>query len=96
MDNNPNYKAEAEEALKLLGAGYSIGEVGDDLHLVMMGPKLSSQALDWLRSAGFVEMSRNGSSNAWISDEGKKAFLKSTDEMGDGKIVWPKEQKPGW
>src|SRR5271170_1323136 len=51
------------------------------------GMKISQRELDMFVKDGWLET--YGAHGYQISDEGRKAWLRSTDELGDGKLVPP-------
>jgi len=86
---------EAAQILMHLVDGYKLQLQPDSnvyFDLVRHGPAPDPRAVNELGEAGFLKGFANGG-GYWVSDEGKLAFIKSTDELGDGK-VW-REQTPG-
>jgi len=64
-------------------------ENGYSMRLEKTAP-LDHSALDELRRAGFLRDIPNGS-GWWVNDAGRAAFIKSTDEMGDGRALFAED-----
>lgn len=82
----------SQEALNDLAAGFKIKSDGDGgwwpILVYEQTKKISGPVIEELMNAGFIHGIANGS-GFQISDEGRKAHLKSTDELGDGKVHIP-------
>ena len=90
--DNPRSK----EILEKLSAGWRIeledhgGFDGYGLYLAPPGRvSVANRDVEELREAGFLETFPSGA--AVISDAGRLAFIRSTDEMQDGKIYIPEK-----
>lgn len=86
---------EAQEALNDLAAGFKIKSEGSGWWPALIyeqTKKISGPIFDELSRAGFLQGIANGS-GFLISDKGRKAHLKSTDELGDGKVHVLNERK---
>ena len=73
---------------RLCGAGdpweWSIRDGDGERRLVKSAP-LDQAAFTELHDAGFLRPISNGS-GWWVSDAGRRAFIKSTDELGDNLV----------
>lgn len=81
---------EAREALNALAAAdFKIRSDGEDGWWPVLiheeTKPISGPVFNELMKAGFLKGIPNGSGFT-ISDEGRKAYLKSTDELGDGNV----------
>ena len=75
------------EVIERLASGYSMRD-DDELGFVVAktAGKVRSDTIGKLMNGGWIER-RNG---CWtLTDEGRKAFMRSTDELGDGKLIAP-------
>jgi hypothetical protein len=78
-----------EEVVEALATGYAARyEDGHDLYVTKTAGKVRSDTLDRLMREGWLEGFANGGGFR-LSDAGRKSYLRSTDEMGDGKLVPP-------
>lgn len=50
---------------------------------------VTAQEVSFLADHGWLKPMPNGG-GAWLSDDGRKAFMRSTDELGDGELKSPK------
>ncbi len=103
MTNNPasvsEYQRELErrmrDAVQDLAGGAcfrrsSDGFHGDDFELVHPTAQPEGDVFDRLLHHGWLESFPNGGGYK-LSDAGKLAYLRSTDELGDGQLIDPKE-----
>jgi hypothetical protein len=58
---------------------------GNDYELRTPAPRMQAGQFDRLMREGWLESAPNGASYV-LSDRGRKAYLRSTDELGDGKL----------
>jgi hypothetical protein len=80
-----------EEVIELLGAGYSMPYERGNGNICVVhlhAGRVREDTLRRLMEDGWLLGYANGG-GWWLSDEGKKAYLRSTDEMGDGKLKAP-------
>lgn len=78
-----------EEVVQALASGYGMQRDDCDVRVVRSAGKVRSDTLQRLIDEGWLEGYANG--GGWrLSDEGHKAYLRSSDEMGDGKLVAPR------
>ena len=66
----------------------SDGFHGNDYVLQTPAPAMQGGTFDRLMREGWLESAPNGGSYI-LSDAGRKAYFRSTDELGDGKLVLP-------
>ena len=64
------------------------GDDGTEVELVTFHDVVTPDQWNRLADGGWLKGFANGG-GAWLSDEGRRAYLRSTDEMGDGKLVPP-------
>lgn len=83
-----------KEVVAALAGGAHI-ELDDENYyeLRLPAPKIDGETWTRLIHHGWLESMPNG---GWykLSDTGLRAYLRSTDEMGDGKLVDPTEYRP--
>lgn len=80
-----------EEAVEALATGYSAYYQDDEsqtLNVVKSAGRIRSDTRDRLMREGWVEGHANGGGFK-LSDAGFRAYLRSQDELGDGKLVAP-------
>lgn len=78
-----------KEIIAALASGARITLDGDRTpELRMPGPRLDGATWDTLCREGWLESMPNGGTFK-LSDEGLRAYLRSTDELGDGTLVSP-------
>lgn len=77
-----------EEVVQALASGYAARWENDTLYVTKTEGRIRRDTLDRLMREGWLEGFANGGGFR-LSDEGRKAYLKSTDELGDGKLVPP-------
>lgn len=84
-------KAELAEIVGALASGARIRLDRDcQPELIMPSPKLDGITWDRLCHHGWLDTMPNGGTFK-LSDAGLLAYLRSTDEMGDGKLIDPTE-----
>jgi hypothetical protein len=72
-----------EDIIPLLAGNYRLRDDGDYLWLTQTAGKVRDDTLHRLIEEGWVQRFPNGSGFE-LTDEGRKAYMRSTDEMGDG------------
>lgn len=78
-----------EEVVEALATGYAARyEDGHTLYVTKTAGKVRPDTLDRLIREGWLEGFANGGGFR-LSDAGLRSYLKSSDEMGDGKLVPP-------
>lgn len=78
-----------EQIIAEMAAGATL-RVDDDgqYALVRSFGRISATAYMRLADAGWLHGFANGG-GAWLSDKGRLQYIKSTDELGDGRLVSP-------
>lgn len=80
-----------KDVIAHLAAGAKLrrhGDDGTDVELVTFHAEVTTDQWNRLADGGWLKGFANGG-GARLSDEGRLAYLRSTDEMGDGKLVPP-------
>lgn len=72
------------------GAALRLDSCDNRYQLVTFHAEVSTTQVEQLSRAGWLAGFPNGG-GAWLSDAGRAQYIKSTDEMGDGKLVSPTE-----
>jgi hypothetical protein len=72
------------------GAALRLDRDATSYQLVTFRAEVSAAQVEQLNRAGWLHGFPNGC-GAWLSDAGRAQYIKSTDEMGDGKLVSPVE-----
>lgn len=76
----------AKDILGDLASGWTIVvDNSNEPHLVQEAPLDAAAFAELLNFTPFLKSFANNG-GYWISDTGRKAYIKSTDELGDGKI----------
>lgn len=86
-----------EDIVPLLAGQYQLRAEGDtgydspDYYVTATAGKVRRDTVQRLLDEGWIE-GRNGSFR--LTDAGRCDFLRSTDELGDGKLIPPAESEP--
>lgn len=79
-----------EDVVQALASGYSARWDDRELYVTKSAGRVRGDTLQRLLDEGWLKGFPNGG-GFWLSDEGHKAYLRSTDELGDGKLVPPRD-----
>jgi hypothetical protein len=79
-----------EEVVEALASGYTARyeDNSNTLEVTKIAGRVRSDTLDRLMREGWLKSFANGG-GFWLSDKGQRSYLRSTDELGDGKLVPP-------
>lgn len=87
-----------EEVVQHLASGWSLrdhgshGYDGPDYWMSRTAGRVRGDTIERLIREGWVQSYNGGFS---LTDEGHRAYMRSTDELGDGKLIAPSEGKDG-
>lgn len=77
-----------EDIVPLLAGDYRMRDDGDYLYLTHIAGRVRDDTLRRLLEEGWIKSFPNGCGFE-LTDEGRKAYMRSTDEMGDGVLHPP-------
>lgn len=78
-----------EDVVQHMASGWRLGHEDGDYFVTQTAGRVRSDTISRLLDEGWIE----GRNTCYIlTDAGRKAYLRSTDELGDGKLVAPSEK----